>query len=166
MRTANLFPWRSRRQARCLRVWGGAFAASLLVIVALIGGLRADGAVMLRAKNSLLAGVREVNRVLGARQVQGIATQTQAAEPTHPPVPWPSALGSVADVLPPQAWLSELRYQPPTLVLTGYAIALPALSHLRGELGKIVGFTPGQTGELLQDAEGRWTFIFQVKSQG
>ncbi|WP_395300899.1 pilus assembly protein HofN [Enterobacter sp. ECC-175] len=166
MRTANLFPWRPRRQARCLRVWGGIVAATLLAIVAIIGALRADRALTLRAQNSVVAGVSEVNRTLAARRAQWGSTQTQAVEPTLPPVPWTAALASVAGALPPQAWLSELRYQPPSLVLTGYATALPALSALRGELGKIVGFTPGKTGELQQDAEGRWMFTFQVKSRG
>ena len=51
-------------------------------------------------------------------------------------------------------------------MLTGYAATLPALSALRDGLGKMAGFTPGPTGELQQDDQGRWMFTFHLRSEG
>ena len=79
---------------------------------------------------------------------------------------WQPVLESFAGMMPSQVWLTELRYQPPSLMLTGYAATLPALSALRDGLGKMVGFTPGPTGELQQDDQGRWMFTFHLRSEG
>ena len=75
-------------------------------------------------------------------------------------------LASLSRAIPSQVWLTELRYQPPALILTGYAITLPALSTLRDALGQIAGFTPGTPGELRQDSRGHWLFTLHLKSEG
>lgn len=79
---------------------------------------------------------------------------------------WQPVLESLSRAVPAQVWLTELRYQPPALMLSGYAINLPALSALRDALGLIADFTPGTTGELRQDSQGRWMFTLHLKSEG
>ncbi len=83
-------------------------------------------------------------------------TRSQAQKPaqTLQRRAWQPVLESLSRATPSQVWLTELRYQPPALMLTGYAITLPALSVLRDALGQIAGFTPGTAGELRQDSQG------------
>ncbi|MFQ8717168.1 MAG: hypothetical protein ACLR9W_00380 [Enterobacter hormaechei] len=75
-----------------------------------------------------LAGTRAVQKVLKARQ-----PQSAGWNPSQPPetVAWQPALESLASAMPRQAWLTALRYQPPSLILTGYTPHSDALRHDR-----------------------------------
>jgi len=97
---------------------------------------------------------------------QKLASQAQMPAQTLQRRAWQPVLGSLSRAIPAQVWLTELRYQPPALVLSGYALTLPALSALRDALGQIAGFTPGTAGELRQDSQGRWMFTLHLKSEG
>ncbi|MGU7802226.1 PilN domain-containing protein, partial [Escherichia coli] len=80
-------------------------------------------------------------------------------------VAWQPALESLASAMPRQAWLTALRYQPPSLILTGYTTSLPTLSAMTDALKRVTGFNPGPAGELQQDSQGRWMFSFQLHSR-
>ena len=97
---------------------------------------------------------------------QKLASQAQKPAQTLQQRAWQPVLESLSRATPSQVWLTELRYQPPALTLSGYAITLPALSVLRDALGQIAGFTPGTAGELRQDSQGRWMFTLHLKSEG
>lgn len=164
MNMTNFLPWRQQRRARCLRFWAVAFAAILLLILTVFFSLRMNNVVKLRALQSELAGTQSVQHVLASRQRQTTAVQIPATRLQR--LTWQPVLESLSDVIPPQVWLTELRYQPPSLMLIGYATSLPALSALRDALRQLAGFTPEPAGELQQDRQGRWMFTFQLKSQG
>lgn len=99
----------------------------------LAGGfsLRATQSLALQALQSELAGTRAVQKVLRARQPQsaGLKTPSPPSDPA-----WQPALESLASAMPRQAWLTALRYQPPSLTLTGYTTSLPALAAMTDAL--------------------------------
>jgi pilus assembly protein HofN len=164
MSMTNFLPWRRQRRVRCLRFWGVLFVATWLLILMGVFSLRMNPLVMTRALHIQLAGMQSVQQVLVSRTGSGTETPTPAPAPQRRA--WQPLLESFAGMMPSQVWLTELRYQPPTLMLTGYAATLPALSALRDGLGKMAGFTPGPTGELQQDDLGRWMFTFHLRSEG
>lgn len=150
MSLMNFLPWRQQRRARCLRFWGAMCVGTVLLMFAVIFCLRINPVMRLHA--------------LASRQK--LASQAQKPAQTRQQRAWQPVLESLSRATPSQVWLTELRYQPPALMLTGYAITLPALSALRDALGQIVGFTPGTAGELRQDSQGRWMFTLHLKSEG
>lgn len=164
MSMINLLPWRQQRRARCLRFWIALSAATLLITLAAGCGVRTRYALKLRALQAELTATTAVQQALKARQRS--APETAEAAPEPPPVDWQTALGSLSDAMPSRAWLSELRYQPPSLVVTGYAAALPTLSAMTEALKHVAGFSPGQAGALQQDSQGRWGFTFQLNHRG
>ena len=92
-----------------------------------------------------------MQKVLRARQPQsaGLKTSSPPSDPARQP-----ALESLASAMPRQAWLTALRYQPPSLTLTGYTTSLPALAAMTDALKRVTGFNPGPAGELQQDSPG------------
>ena len=164
MNVTNFLPWRQQRRARCLRFWGGMFISTSLLILMIVFSLRMNHQVTLRALQSQLVGTQFVQRGLMSRQK--LTTVTQKPAGTLQRHAWQPVLESLSSAIPSQVWLTELRYQPPALILTGYAITLPALSALRDALGQIAGFTPGTPGELRQDNRGHWLFTLHLKSEG
>ncbi|TXU04387.1 pilus assembly protein HofN [Enterobacter hormaechei] len=159
----NLLPWRRQQRNQRLRFWGLLFSGSLLVMLAGGISLRATQSLALQALQSELAGTRAVQKVLKARQPQSAGLKTPSL-PSEP-VAWQPALESLASAMPRQAWLTALRYQPPSLTLTGYTPSLPALSAMTDALKRVTGFNPGPAGELQQDSLGRWMFSFQLHSR-
>ncbi|EPL0397084.1 PilN domain-containing protein [Enterobacter ludwigii] len=164
MSMTNFLPWRRQRRVRCLRFWGVLFVATWLLILMVVFSLRMNPLVMSRALHIQLASMQSVQQVLVSRTRSGTETPTPVPAPQRRD--WQPVLESFAGMMPSQVWLTELRYQPPSLILTGYAATLPALSALRDGLGKMAGFTPGPTGELQQDDQGRWRFTFHLRSEG
>ena len=118
----------------------------------------------LPALQTELTGTQTVQHALASRQK--LASQAQKPAQTLQRRAWQPVLESLSRATPSQVWLTELRYQPPALTLSGYAITLSALSALRDALGQIADFTPGTTGELRQDSQGRWMFTLHLKSEG
>lgn len=160
----NFLPWRQQRRARCLRFWGAMCVGTVLLMFAVIFCLRINPVMRLHALQTELTGMQTVQHALASRQK--LASQAQKPAQTRQQRAWQPVLESLSRATPSQVWLTELRYQPPALMLTGYAITLPALSALRDALGQIAGFTPGTAGELRQDSQGRWMFTLHLKSEG
>ncbi len=138
------------------------FVAGDVLIVGL--GLRMNHDVRLRALQSELAGINAVQQILKTRQRPSAPPATAGV--ASRPVAWQPALESLAAVMPAQAWLSALRYQPPVLTVSGYASALPALAAMTDALKQVAGFSFGAAGELQQDSQGRWVFTFQLNRRG
>ena len=164
MSILNFLPWRQQRRARCLRFWGAMCVGTVLLMFAVIFCLRINPVMRLHALQTELTGMQTVQHALASRQK--LASQAQKPAQTRQQRAWQPVLESLSRATPSQVWLTELRYQPPALMLTGYAITLPALSALRDALGQIAGFTPGTAGELRQDSQGRWMFTLHLKSEG
>lgn len=164
MSLMNFLPWRQQRRARCLRFWGAMCVGTVLLMFAVIFCLRINPVMRLHALQTELTGMQTVQHALASRQK--LASQAQKPAQTRQQRAWRPVLESLSRATPSQVWLTELRYQPPALMLTGYAITLPALSALRDALGQIAGFTPGTAGELRQDSQGRWMFTLHLKSEG
>ena len=164
MSIMNFLPWRQQRRARCLRFWGAMCVGTVLLMFAVIFCLRINPVMRLHALQTELTGMQTVQHALASRQK--LASQAQKPAQTRQQRAWQPVLESLSRATPSQVWLTELRYQPPALMLTGYAITLPALSALRDALGQIAGFTPGTAGELRQDSQGRWMFTLHLKSEG
>lgn len=158
MSITNFLPWQQQRRARCLRFWGATFVCTALLMVTTIACLRMTPLLRLHALQTDLTGILSVQHGLVARQ--RLATPVQS--PARQRRAWQPVLESLSATLPAQVWLTELRYQPPTLMFTGFATTLPALSALRDALGQLPGFTPGTAGELRQDSQGRWSFTFHL----
>ncbi|BBJ64948.1 TPA: PilN domain-containing protein [Enterobacter asburiae] len=164
MSLMNFLPWRQQRRARCLRFWGAMCVGTVLLMFAIIFCLRINPVMRLHALQTELTGMQTVQHALASRQK--LASQAQKPAQTRQQRAWQPVLESLSRATPSQVWLTELRYQPPALMLSGYAITLPALSALRDALGQIAGFTPGTAGELRQDSQGRWMFTLHLKSEG
>lgn len=164
MSIMNFLPWRQQRRSRCLRFWGAMCVGTVLLLFVTIFCLRINHLVKLRALQTDLTGMQAVQHALVARQ--RLTAQAQMPVQTLQQRAWQPVLESLSRAVPAQVWLTELRYQPPALMLSGYAITLPALSALRYALGLIADFTPGTTGELRQDSQGRWMFTLHLKSEG
>ncbi|WP_148244503.1 PilN domain-containing protein [Enterobacter asburiae] len=160
MSIMNFLPWRQQRRARCLRFWGAMCVGTVLLMFVVIFCLRINPLMRLHALQTDLTGMQSVQRALISRQRPGAQAQTLQRRA------WQPVLESLSRAIPAQVWLTELRYQPPALMLSGYAITLPALSALRDALGQIAGFTAGTAGELRQDSQGRWMFTLHLKSEG
>jgi pilus assembly protein HofN len=164
MSIMNFLPWRQQRRARCLRFWGAMGVGTVLLMLVIMFGLRMNPLMRLHALQTELTGIQTVQHALLSRQK--LASQAQMPAQTLQRRAWQPVLESLSRAIPAQVWLTELRYQPPALMLSGYALTLPALSALRDALGQIAGFTPGTTGELRQDSQGRWMFTLHLKSEG
>lgn len=164
MSIMNFLPWRQQRRARCLRFWGAMCVGTVLLIFMAIFCLRMNPLMRLHALQTDLTGMQAVQHVLLSRQ--RLASQAQLPAQVIQRRAWQPVLEALSRTIPAQVWLTELRYQPPALMLSGYAITLPALSALRDALGQIAGFTPGTAGELRRDSQGRWMFTLQLKSEG
>lgn len=164
MSIMNFLPWRQQRRARCLRFWGAMCVGTVLLMFMAIFCLRMTPLVRLHALQTDLTGMQTVQHALLSRQK--LAAQAQKPAQTLQQRAWQPVLESLSRTIPAQVWLTELRYQPPALMLSGYALTLPALSALRDALGQITGFTPGTAGELRQDSQGRWMFTLHLKSEG
>ena len=164
MSIMNFLPWRQQRRARCLRFWGAICVGTVLLMFMVMSVLRMNPLMRLHALQTELTGMQTVQHALLSRQK--LASQAQMPAQTLQRRAWQPVLGALSRTIPAQVWLTELRYQPPALMLSGYALTLPALSALRDALGQITGFTPGTAGELRQDSQGRWMFTLYLKSEG
>lgn len=167
----NFLPWRHQQQHACCRFWGWLFAGSVLIALAVMLSLRTGYGLKVRAVEAQLAGESVIHQKLSAHRAQW-----QALREDHPLNPqagvqraktqaWQPALESLASAMPEQAWLTQLQYQQPRLMLTGFAATPVALSALAASLRQLPGLTLGPAGEMQQDAQGRWTFSFTLMSQ-
>ena len=164
----NFLPWRARQQRRCLRVWITIFSATLVLIVLLAAMLR----MQVLQENQRLREVQQAGVTLQAgltqRQARLLAQQAeqQAQQQRHQRLQatreWQQTLTRLADTLPEQAWLSELRYQQGALSLAGYAVSFTALSQLETALHVLPDLRMGKPGSASRDAQGRWQFDYAL----
>lgn len=167
MNIANFLPWRRRRQQHCWRFWRLLFIGSLLVSLTVTMSLRSANGLNTRVFEAHLASETVISQALLARQDPQASPQTQETGALRArTLAWQPALVSLATIMPDQAWLTQLRYQQSRLELAGFAATLPALVELGESLRQLPGFTLGPAGEMQQDAQGRWTFLFTLQSQG
>ncbi|WP_312454690.1 PilN domain-containing protein [Pseudescherichia sp.] len=167
-RTVNLLPWRARQQRQCLRLWLTIFSATLLLIVLLTVMLRMQTAqesqrleLVQQAGITLQAGLTQRQASLLARQAEH-QVQQQRQQRLQATQEWQRILTRLADTLPEQAWLSELRYQQGALSLAGYAASFVALSQLETALYALPGLRMGKPGSATRDAQGRWQFNYAL----
>lgn len=168
VRTVNLLPWRARQQRQCLRLWLTIFSATLLLIVLLTAMLRMQTAqesqrleLVQQAGITLQAGLTQRQASLLARQAEH-QVQQQRQQRLQATREWQRILTRLADTLPEQAWLSELRYQQGALSLAGYAASFTALSQLETALYALPGLRMGKPGSAKRDAQGRWQFNYAL----
>ncbi len=164
----NFLPWRARQQRRCLRIWITLFSASLLLIVLLATVLR----MYALQENQRLTWVQQAGVTLQAglaqRQTRLLAQQAerQARQQRHQRLQatreWQRTLTRLADALPAQAWLSELRFQQGTLSLAGYAVSFAALGELETVLNAFPGLRMSKPGAASRDTQGRWQFNYAL----
>ncbi len=164
----NFLPWRARRQRQCLRLWLTIFSATLLLIVLLAAMLRMQTAqenrrlgLVQQAGITLQTGLTQRKTNLLARQAEYQAQQ-QRHQRWQATREWQQILTRLADTLPEQAWLSELRYQQGALSLAGYAVSFTALSQLEAALRALPGLRMGKPGSASRDAQGRWQFDYAL----
>lgn len=165
----NFLPWRAQRQRRTLRVWLTIFSVTLLLIVQLMAMLR----MRVSQENQRLSVVQQAGVTLYAglaeRQARLLAQQLtqQAQQQRHLRLQatrdWQRILTCLAETLPEQAWLSELRYQQGTLSLAGYAVSFAALGQLETALNALPGLGMGKPGVTSRDAQGRWQFHYALR---
>lgn len=165
MSRVNLLPWRQQRQTRSIRLWSLMLVGWLLVVLAATLWLRGYHLIGIRALQQDIAGISAVQHSLEMRQKPALQMSQGSVQPSAN-LPWQPVLLSLAQVIPSQAWLTQLRYQPPSLTLTGYAASLSALTAMAEALPKVKGMSPGAAGELQQDNQGRWMFTFRLEGQG
>ena len=164
----NFLPWRARQQRRCLRVWATILSATLLSIVLLAAMLRMH----VMQENQRLRWVQQAGVTLQAglaqRQARLLAQQAerQAQQQRYQRLQatrkWQQTLAHLADTLPAQAWLSELRFQQGTLSLAGYAVSFTALGQLEEAFKAIPGLRMGKPGAASRDTQGRWQFNYAL----
>ncbi|MDI3360939.1 PilN domain-containing protein [Lelliottia sp. V89_10] len=163
----NFLPWRHLRQQSCWRLWMLFFVGSVLIALVATYSLRSGYGLKTRALETLLASDTAIQQQLSAHRARWQARQVAPSpNPQRVLLDWQPALVSLASAMPEQAWLTQLRYQPPRLTVTGFAATPSALSALAESLKLLPGFMIGPAGEMQQDAQGRWTFSFTLTSQG
>lgn len=164
----NFLPWRAQRQRQCLRFWLTIFSVTLLIIVLLTAVIRLRTSqesrrleLLQQAGVTLQAGLTQRQARLHARQAERQAQQ-QRQQRLQATREWQQILTRLADTLPEQAWLSELRYQQGALLLAGYAVSFTALSQLETALYALPGLRMDKPGSASRDAQGRWQFDYAL----
>jgi pilus assembly protein HofN len=143
------------------------FVGSVLIALVATYSLRSGHGLKARALETLLASDTAIQKQLSAHRARWQARQVAPSpNPQRVLLDWQPALVSLASAMPEQAWLTQLRYQPPHLTITGFTATPSALSALAESLKLLPGFIIGPAGEMQQDTQGRWTFSFTLTSQG
>lgn len=168
VQAVNFLPWRARRQRQCLRLWLTIFSFTLLLIVLLAAMQRMQTAqenrrleLIQQAGITLQTGLAQRKTNLLARQAEHQARQ-QRYRQLQATREWQQILTRLADTLPEQAWLSELRFQKGTLSLAGYAVSFTALGRLEAALSVLPSLRRGKPGSASRDAQGRWQFEYAL----
>lgn len=171
MASVNFLPWRQYRRQRNVRHWAIVFIVSVL----LTGGTglfwRALAAVELawrgvwqQADAALLASLANGEKTLLARQEAWRKAQLRKQQ-RQTTQAWQPRLLSLAENLPQNAWLTQIRWQQNQLTLTGLASTAHALAALEEQLRNIAGFQLQHTGAMDRDAQGRWQFHYQLNKE-
>lgn len=168
MYVVNLLPWRLQRQRRHNRFWCGVTIATalalLLATLACRQGMQAQQRIVRLTQDadaSLLTALarRHTERTQAQQRWQQQEKRQQQHAATRQ---WQRTLTQLAELVPDNAWLTQLDYQQGKLTLAGIATSLAAFSRLDGALRQIPGFHPGIAGATTRDAQGRWQFQHQL----
>lgn len=167
----NFLPWRRQKRLRCIRLWTAILIATALMIV-LVGAVwRVSAAVDLRLTTlwqqsdaALLAGLHAAEQPLQLRRQRWQQAQAQLLRRQRTQA-WRQTLLTLAENLPPNAWLTALRWQQNQLEISGLAGSFHALSELEQRLRKTAGFQLQPAGTVERDAQGRWQFHYQLNRE-
>ncbi|MEX9253948.1 PilN domain-containing protein [Pseudenterobacter timonensis] len=171
MRNVNLLPWRQRQRQRTIRFWSLLFPGAFLLALVIALSLHMEEQWRQQSLQARLSSDRIMQSELERRHAQWRELNAryqegqQALAGREKTAAWQRTLLALAQAIPPQAWLTELRFHHPRLIVNGYATTLSALTAFSQALGRLPGFTPGPAGELRQDDEGRWRFSFTLQQK-
>ncbi|BBQ81896.1 TPA: hypothetical protein I9Y23_000809 [Kluyvera ascorbata] len=169
--TVNFLPWRRARFYRHLRRWVAGVAACWLLSMAVAFSCQLSGKAR-RAGDDIHADAeRQITQQLAARerewaaraQQQALLAQRLAHRRTTEA--WAARLSTLAEQLPPQAWLNELVYRERTLLLSGTLIQFAALAGVEQVLTALPGFQPATAGKIQRDNAGRWQVHYQLQEE-
>lgn len=164
----NFLPWRRLRRQRSARRWGIAFLITALITVAIgtawreLAALSVQHAALWQQSDGAIAAAlvgAEKPLQLRAQQWRQAQARMQRLQST---LAWRRTLLALAERLPPQVWLTELRWQQKQLTLAGLAGAFSALRELEQSLRSAAGLQLQQTGAMARDPQGRWHFNYQL----
>jgi len=167
----NFLPWRRFRRQRSARRWIAAFIMSALIIAA-IGtawrGLAAldfhRAALWRQSDGAIAAALAAAREPWQLRHQQWQQAQARLARQQNTRA-WRQTLLALAERLPPQAWLTELRWQQNRLTLNGLASTFSALGELELRLRGMTGFHLQPPGVVARDQQGRWRFHYQLNRE-
>lgn len=167
----NFLPWRRQKRLRCIRLWCAVFIATAVVIVpggalwraSAVAGLR-QATLWQQSDAALLAGLHAAEQPLQLRHQRWQQEQAQRLRLQRTEA-WRQTLLTLAENLPPNAWLTALRWQQNQLEITGLAGSFNALSELEQRLQKTAGFQLQPAGTVERDAQGRWQFHYQLNRE-
>ena len=166
--TVNLCAWRAARRRRCVHLWGAFFISVGLILILLIVCWRQAQLQWQEGEEIRETGHRELLQVLVQREKQFRAEQAgwkvaqKFGEQLEATRRWQLLLGSLAQTLPEQTWLTALQWQGGTLSFAGLANRFADLATLDKAIRSLPGFASVAPGALLQDQQGRWQFSYQL----
>lgn len=165
----NLLPWRRVQRLRAVRFWGVMFAAlPLLMWVLLLRGHSAQIQSQALAEIYRLADAERLQAFTGRerqlreslRQQEKLHLRQQQRQWTGR---WQAGLNELAQVLPEDAWLTALRWEPHALELHGLAARVATLSALEEALKALPEYSTVTAGPARRDVGGRWTFSYRLE---
>lgn len=167
----NLLAWRAVRRRECLRFWTLMFLGAALVAAS----WWCRGWSHSRLEHQHLELIRQSHAdclqalTMRERQLQAIqpqlAQQQQRASRQLSTSRWQSTLSSLADVLPPHTWLTQLEWQDAVLSLKGHALHFSALSALEAALNLVPDFHSASPGLTARDAKKGWQFSYHLSRE-
>ncbi len=167
----NFMPWRQLQRRRCLRFWASIAVASV-VSLSLSGALwhtqrvqaGRSGSLWLAADRLLLAALHAQEEPLRLRRQQWQLAQEKAHR-RQITAAWRQTLLTLADALPENAWLTQLRWRQNQLEIHGLARAVNALGEFEPRLQKLAGFHLQPMGSASRDGQGLWQFTYQLSRE-
>lgn len=161
----NFLPWRRDLRRRSARRWAAIWLITALAVAAL--GVACQwraapafyhAALWQHSDETIAAALAAAEKPLQLRHQQWQQAQARLLRRQNTGA-WRETLLALAESLPAQAWLTELRWQQNRLELSGLAGTFGALSALERQLQTMAGFRV-QPGATARDAQGRWRFHY------
>ncbi|SCC40147.1 pilus assembly protein HofN [Kosakonia oryzendophytica] len=167
----NFLPWRRRRRQRIARLWAVTFTSTVFLLVAgsivwrvsVAADLR-QASIWRQSDENVLAALVAGEKPLLLRQQRWQQAQARAQR-RQQTRDWQPMLSALAENLPQEAWLTQLRWQQGRLELSGLARVFAALNDLETMLRAIPGFHLQPSGTMVRDAQGRWQFHYQLSKE-
>lgn len=167
-RPINLLPWRQARRQELLRFWGlmfGALALLAAVLYARQHAVRtqalAQAAVYARGDTALRQALAGQEARLKARLADRARLDERRMR-LRQTAGWEQALTTLADRLPPRAWLTAVGWQEGTLTLGGLTERFTTLAELDAVLRALPDWQDVASGATRRDERGRWQFSYRL----